>query len=121
MRDGQDEARALLAEGLQLSLATHSTPLVSLCLVGFARSAWTRGDAERAALLAGAAEGLRRRLGVRAWPVLRRGEDDLEAELRRALGADRFDEVFAAGSRLNRQETLAAIRDGRGAEPRRPD
>ena len=31
-----------------------------------------------------------------------------------ALGADRFDEVFAAGSRLNQQDAVAAVRDRHG-------
>ena len=68
-----DEARALLDEGLELSLAAHSTRSVTLCLAAFAQLAFVEGDPERAALLAGAAEGLRRRVGLRAWPLLRQG------------------------------------------------
>jgi hypothetical protein len=34
---------------------------------------------------------------------------------RLALGADRFDEVFAAGARLTQREAVAAIRDRRGS------
>jgi hypothetical protein len=37
------------------------------------------------------------------------------AQIRQALEADRFDEVFAAGARLNRREAVAAVRDRRGA------
>jgi hypothetical protein len=73
------------------------------------------GDAERAALLAGAAEGLRRRVGLRAWPLQRQGEAELVAQIRQALGPDRFEEVFAVGARLNQQEAVAAVRDRRGA------
>jgi predicted ATPase len=72
-----DEARALLDEGLDLSLAARSTQNVTLCLAAFARLAFCEGDPERAALLSGAADGLRRRVGLRAWPLLRRGEADL--------------------------------------------
>jgi hypothetical protein len=75
--------------------------------------ALAEGDAERAALLAGAAEGLRRRVGRRAWPSLRRGEAEVVAQVRQALGADRFDEAFAAGARLNLGEAVAAVRDRR--------
>ena len=64
-----EDARALLDEGLELSLATHSTRTVTLCLVAFARLALAAGDAERPALLLGAADGLRRRAGLRAWPT----------------------------------------------------
>jgi predicted ATPase len=110
-----DEARALLDEGLTLSLATHSTRSVTLSLAAFSQLALVEGDLERAALLAGAAEGLRRRVGLRAWPLQRQGEAELVARVRQALGADRFDEVFAAGDRLNRREAVAAVRDRRGA------
>jgi tetratricopeptide (TPR) repeat protein len=109
------EAQALLDEGLDLSLAAHSTQLVTLCLAVVARLALVEGDPERAALLAGAAEGLRRRVGLRAWPLQQQGEAELVARIRQALGADRFDQVFAAGVRLNRQEAVAAVHDRRGA------
>jgi hypothetical protein len=75
--------------------------------------ALAEGDAERAALLAGAAEGLRRRVGRRAWPSLRRGEAEVVAQVREALGAGRFDKAFAAGARLNLGEAVAAVRDRR--------
>jgi predicted ATPase/class 3 adenylate cyclase len=110
-----EEARALLDEGLELSLATHSTRNLTLCLTALAQLAFVGGDGERAALLAGAAEGLRRRAGLRAWPLQRQGEAQMVAQIRQALEADRFDEVFAAGARLNRREAIAAVRDQRGA------
>ena len=101
-------------EGLELSLAAHSTRSVTLCLAGFTRLTFVEGDPQRAALLAGAADGLRRRR-LRAWPLLRRGEAELIAQVRQTLGADQFDQVFAAGSRLSQQEAVAAIRDRRSA------
>jgi ATP/maltotriose-dependent transcriptional regulator MalT len=109
------EARAPMDEGLQLSLAAHSTRSVTLCLSAFARLAFVEGDPERAALLAGAAEGLRRRAGLRAWPLLRRGEAELIAQVRQTLEPDRFDQVFAAGSRLSQQQAVADVRDRRDA------
>ena len=110
-----DEARTLLSEGLDLSLASHSTRNLSLCLDGFAHLALVEGDPQRAALLSGAAEGLRQRVGLKLWPMLRRSEADLVARGREALGAERFDEVFAAGSRLNQQEAVAMVNDHTGA------
>ena len=109
-----EEARGLLDEGLELSLAAHSTRSVTLCLAAFARLALVEGDPERAALLAGAAEGLRRRVGLRAWPLLRREEAELAAQVRQALGADRFGQLSAAGARLTQQEAVAAVRNRRG-------
>jgi hypothetical protein len=70
---------------------------------------------ERAALLAAAAEGLHRRFGLRAWPLLRRPEAELVAQVRQALGANRFEELFAADARLSQQEAVATVRDRRGA------
>ena len=88
---------------------------MTLCLAAFARLALVQGDPERAALVAGAAEGLRRRAGLRAWPMLRRAEADLVAQVRQALGADHFDQVFATGARLTQPEAVAAARNQRGA------
>jgi len=110
-----EEARGLLDEGLELSLAARSTRSVTLCLAAFAQQAFVEGDPERAALLAGAAEGLRQRVGLQAWPLLRRGEAELVAQVRQAVGADRFGQVYAAGSRLSQQEAVAAVRGRRGA------
>ena len=111
VRGRREEARALLEEALELSLAGHSTNNVALCLAGFARLMLVEGDPEQAALLAGAAEGLRRRAGLRAWPMVRQAETQLQDEIRQALGADRFDETFAAGTRLSRRAAVTAVQD----------
>lgn len=105
------EAKAALDEALGLSLAGQSTRSVTLCLAGFARWALAAGDPEWAALLAGAAEGLRRRAGIGSWPILRQREAELMAQARQALGAGRFDQVFAAGARLTQRAAVAAARD----------
>jgi predicted ATPase len=110
LRGHQDEARARLDEALNLSLSAHSTRSVTLCLAAFARLALAQGDPERAALLAGAAEGLRRPAGLRPWPTLRRAEAEMVVQARQALGAGRFDQVFASGSRLSRPDAVAAAR-----------
>ena len=71
----------LLEEALDLSLAARSTPFVTMCLAAYARLAFAEGDPEQAARLEGAAEGLRRRVGLPAWPHLRRVEADLVAQV----------------------------------------
>jgi 5-methylcytosine-specific restriction endonuclease McrA len=73
---------------------------VTLCLTAFVQLAFVQGEGERAALLAGAAEGLRQRVGLRAWPLQRQEETQMVAHIRQALGADQFDQNFAAGVRL---------------------
>jgi hypothetical protein len=55
--------------------------------------------------------GLRQRVGLRAWPLQQQGEAQLLAAIRQALGADRFDQNFAAGAQLNRQQAIGAARD----------
>lgn len=108
-----EEAREVLDEALDWSLAARSTRGVSMCLAAFAHLAVAQGDAERAALAAGAADGLRRRVGLHIWPMQRPGWTALVTQIRQALGSDRSDEVYAAGSRLNQRDALATLRDRR--------
>jgi hypothetical protein len=105
-----DDARSLLDDGLTMSLDAASTVGVTLSLAAFARLDLVEGAPDRAAVTFGAAEGLRRRVGIRVWPTLRRGEADLVEQLEHALGADRFEKAFATGSRLSRQEAVAMVR-----------
>jgi tetratricopeptide (TPR) repeat protein len=120
LRRRPDEARTLLDEALDLSLAAPSTPFVTLCLAGYAQLAFADGDPERAARLEGAAEGLRRRVGLWAWPHVRRVEADLVAQVRLRLGTARFDQAFSAGSRLTQQQAVAIVRDQPGTGTRTP-
>jgi predicted ATPase len=104
-----DQARELLHDALTRSVAAQSTGSVALCLMAFARLALAEGDPERAALLAGAASGLRRRVGLQAWPMLRRGEAELIAQIREALSPDRFSKITAVGSGLSKQQAVESI------------
>jgi predicted ATPase len=104
-------ARRLLDDGLDLSLAAYSTQLVTLCLATFAQLAFAEGNASRATLLAGAADELRRRAGLRVYPSLRAREAQLMERLRAALGEEAFDKAFASGNRLTRPEAVAAAHD----------
>jgi predicted ATPase len=115
-----DEARMLLGEALDLSLAARSIRFVTLCLAGYAQLAFADGDPDRAALLEGAADGLRRRVGQPAWPHLRRVEADLVARVHQRLGGSRFDQAFSAGSRLTQRDAVAIVQDQRGTGTRRP-
>jgi predicted ATPase len=109
------ESAAMLDTGLELSLEMHGTRNVSLILTAFARLAFAEGDLDRSALLAGAAEGVRRRAGLRAWPTPSPGESDPVTRARQALGASRFGELFAAGARLSQRDAVAAARSTRAA------
>lgn len=105
-----DQARELLDEAMDLSLAVGGTRTVTLGLSAFAMLAFAAGHPEQAARLAGAAEGLRQRAGFSTWPMVRQGEVDLADQIRRALGDEAFGRAFAAGSRLTRQEAVASAR-----------
>ncbi|GAA1874317.1 hypothetical protein GCM10009687_47830 [Asanoa iriomotensis] len=105
------DARALLDEGLDLSLAAYSTQLVTLCLGVFAQLTFVEGNQERSALLAGAADGMRKRAGLRVWPSLRRPEAELTNRLRTSLGETDFDRAFSTGGKLTRREAVAAAHD----------
>jgi hypothetical protein len=47
--------------------------------------------------------------------MLRRGEAELVAQVRRALGGGQFDQAFAEGSALSQREAVAAARAGPAA------
>jgi predicted ATPase len=111
VRGRLDEAGGLLSEALALSVASRSTPLVNLTLAAYARLSLAAGAPEQAARLAGAAAGLRQRGGLSAWPMLRRGEADLVAQIRQALDPQQFDHAFSAGTRLSQREAVAFVRD----------
>jgi predicted ATPase len=120
VRGSLDEARPMLEEALDLSLAARSTSFVTLCLAGYAWLALADGDPGRAALLEGAAEGLRRRVGLSAWPHLRKVEADLVTQARQRLGAARYDQTFSVGSRLAQQQAVAIVRDQHGPGTQTP-
>src|SRR5262249_39081265 len=104
---------------LERSLAARSTPFVTLCLAAYAQLAFAEGDPERAALLEGAAEGLRRRVGLAAWPHLRRVGADLVAPGPPGLGTDPFDRAFSAGPGLTQWEAVAIVQDQHGTGTQR--
>jgi hypothetical protein len=104
-------------EGLELSLAAHSTRGVTLCLTAYARLAFVEGDPQRAALLAGAVDGLRRRVGLRPWPLLRRGGAGRPGPGRTGIGStSRTRPAPASASRKRWQPSAPAPK----ADPPRP-
>ena len=120
LRGSLEEARPLLEEALDLSLAARSTQFVALCLAGYAWLAFAEDDPQRAARLEGAADGLRRRVGLAAWPHLRWVEADLVAQVRQRLGPGQFDQAFSAGSRLTQREAVATVRGQNGTGTQTP-
>lgn len=117
MTDGHlDEARALLFKSVHASEdAELSTQAVTFALVADAQLALAEGDVRHAALALGAAEGLRQRAGLKAWPSTRRGEAELVARVAGMLDPKAFKEVFETGSRLNRRDAVSLVSTPREA------
>ena len=111
IRSGQlEEARAQLVESVDAGEDTElSTQTVTFSLVAYARLALAERDAGRAAMALGAADGLRRRAGLRAWPSMRRDEAELATRVQEVDPAI-FKDAFAAGSELNQREAIALVR-----------
>ncbi|HET6752501.1 MAG TPA: hypothetical protein VFH23_00955, partial [Jiangellaceae bacterium] len=105
-----DEARALLVESVDASGDTQLSTPVGFALVAFAELALAEGDERRAAMALGAADGLRQRARLRAWPSTRRGEAELVTRVTQDIDPDVFNDAFAAGSKLNQREAVALVR-----------
>ena len=106
-----EQARAQLVESVDASDDTElSTQNVTFALVAYTQLALAERDPPRAARALGAADGLRRRAGLRAWPSMRRGEVELAARVAQEIDPDVFKDAFAAGSELDQGEALALVR-----------
>ena len=118
VRAGQlDEARAQLVESVDASKDTElSTQTVTFSLVAYAQLALAERDVRRAAMALGAADGLRQRAGLRAWPSMRRGEAELATRVAQQIDPEIFKDAFAAGSELNQLEAVALVRGNRVVE-----
>jgi hypothetical protein len=109
-----DEARVLLMESMVASENTAiSTQTLTFCLIAFAELALAGNDPLKAALGLGAADGLRQRAGLRAWPSMRRDEAELATRVAGQLGPQDFQKVFATGSQFNRPDAVALVRANR--------
>jgi predicted ATPase len=108
-----DDARSLLVASVDTSDETElSTIAVTFALVSHAQLALAEGDARRAAMALGAADGLRHRAGLQAWPLTRRREADLVTRVAQEIDPDDFTNAFAAGAELSRREAVALVRSG---------
>jgi non-specific serine/threonine protein kinase len=109
LRGEIDKAAEVLDEALSLSKRSHNIRSMTLGMSGFIWLAAAEGDLEQAALLTGAIDGLRQRIGIQLWPILRSRRQERVAKARAALGDERYDEVYAAGTTLSYQEAVAAV------------
>ncbi|HET9899548.1 MAG TPA: hypothetical protein VFR46_00540, partial [Actinomycetes bacterium] len=112
VRSGRlDEARALLATSVDSADDTEvSTLTLTFALVAAAQLALAEGDGRRAATALGAADGLRRQGGLRAWPSTRPGEAELVTRVAQEIAAEDYARAFAAGTELGHREAVALVR-----------
>ncbi|MEV7628358.1 BTAD domain-containing putative transcriptional regulator [Actinoplanes sp. NPDC089786] len=101
-------ARRLHTEAVELAVTSSDQPVMALVLTGCADLVLREGDARRAALLLGAADGIRGSLD-RSLPDVGR----LTAEARAALGDAGFEACYDEGLRV----TPATIREATGLHP----
>ncbi len=113
--DRLDEARALLRESVEARDGGQlSTQTLTFSLIAHGQLALAEEDFRQAALALGAAEGLRQRAGLGAWPSMRRSEAELRARATARLGQEVMVQVLADGSRLDRTVAIALVRNGLG-------
>ena len=87
-----------------------STLTLTFALITAAELAVADGEPARAATALGAADALRRRAGLTAWPLIRRREHQLVALVTNATDPATYDAAFAAGAELNARAALAFVR-----------
>jgi predicted ATPase len=104
-------ARELLVESLTMMAATGERLGLHGVLDAFAGLAMADGQVERAVLLAGAAEGLRRRQGTRSWPVQARQREQWLASGRTLLDDATFESSWQAGGAMSPEHAVAFALD----------
>jgi hypothetical protein len=112
LADGNfEEARRLIVSSVNAEdLATLNTNTLAFALVAFAQLALVEDRPNDAARALGAAEGLRARVGVKAWPSARNSEAALVAQVWAALEPSAYQAAFDEGAVLDSAGAVALIR-----------
>jgi tetratricopeptide (TPR) repeat protein len=105
------DAITALNEALHLTASLGNRVDTARVLEAMAAAAVAAGEAERGALLYGAAEGVRRAIGAEVWLNDRVSSERVGAGLRAAMSAAKFEERFADGIKLSVLEALAGARE----------
>jgi len=111
------EAAALLEEALQVFQRLGDRRLAAACLLELAAVAARRKRRELAALLVGAAEGVRDSLRSPAWPGERRLEEGLLEDLGRAMDAAAVQRARRAGRTLSVEDAVELAECGTWPPP----
>ncbi|MEV0109735.1 protein kinase [Nocardia sp. NPDC050799] len=118
-RDGErGQARQLLEESLRVNSGLNSTVLNMFCLEGLAWILDTRTEAERAAILMGAAQGLRP-AGAQVTTVFHNMagfHEECERDARASLGDHRYDVAHQRGRSMDMDAAVAYALGARAGE-----
>jgi predicted ATPase/DNA-binding CsgD family transcriptional regulator len=106
----EDEARALVAEALELAKRLGYRWWIAWCLMCLAILHSRNGEIERAARFFGAAAALREAVQEPLEPSVQRVHDERVAAVRAALGAEAFGAAWAAGQRLTLDQMFTEAR-----------
>ena len=96
-----EEAVSILEEALDLIEDVQDRQTAARVLEALAATAGAAGDAERGARLFGAAENARRSISADVWVPDRSTHEEIEASLRKSLGAQRFEDMWRDGLMLS--------------------
>ena len=101
-----DAARACYVEALEAARALGSKEFVALCLDGLGAVAARRGEWERAARFAGAAEALLDEIGATLGPADRTFRERYVSEVRQRLGDTALAAAIAGGRAAASEEVI---------------
>jgi predicted ATPase/DNA-binding XRE family transcriptional regulator len=117
-----ERAAHLFGEGLILSAEVGDQTNVTYYLEGLAEIAASENRAERAARLGGAAEAIRERIEVIAYPHAadRSSYDQQLAAARASLDEQTWEEAWTEGQAMTTEEAVAYALEGQNPEPPEP-
>jgi predicted ATPase/DNA-binding SARP family transcriptional activator len=102
-----DRALALLRQALRRLAELEFRDVIGYCFEGLAAVLAFTGEGEPAARLLGAAEALRKNLGVELAPAERETHEETAAAVRASLGEERFSAAWRQGQELALDEAIA--------------
>jgi tetratricopeptide (TPR) repeat protein len=105
-----DSAESLASEALDIAAELDHALLLPYCVINLAGVASARGEHERAAHLLGAGDGLLAATGTELNPGTAIEYRRHRANTTAALGEERFDEHYRAGTALSRRDAIDAAR-----------
>ena len=102
-----DRSLALLRQALRRLAELEFREVIGYCFEGLAAVLAFTGQGESAACLLGAAEALRKNLGVELAPAERETHEETAAAVRESLGEERFSAAWRQGQELPLDEAIA--------------